>query len=160
MLVLLAESCHNDHECMVKGQDTRPTVQLLCLFLHVLIHLAVQRHDNIKLVLTCQAPHQASYWVRRLRTSGLSWITDVYAIANRNDQGTHTAMHEGCHNNSSINRQNHTAQNHDGRTHKWYAGWRKWPLDKESNWKYSNFTNGCRQLRRGSHTAWEQHVTI
>ena len=153
--MLIAESCHDDRECMVKGQDTRPAVQLLCLLLHVLIHCAVQRHDNINLALTGQAPYQGSYWVRQFRTFGLLWITNAYAIANRNDQGTYSAMFEGCLNNSSINRQNHNAKNHDGRTHKWYGGWRRWPLDMKSNWKYSSFTNGCRQLRRGGHTVWE-----
>jgi hypothetical protein len=43
--MLMAESCHDHHECMVKGQDSRPAVQLLCHLLHVLIHLAVQRHS-------------------------------------------------------------------------------------------------------------------
>ena len=61
MMMLMAESCHDDHESMVQGQDTTPAVQLLCLVLHILIHLAVQRHDNINLVLTCQAPYQCSY---------------------------------------------------------------------------------------------------
>jgi len=61
MLMLMAESCHDDCECMVKGQDTRPAVQLLCRLLHVLLHLAVQRHDNINLVLTGKAPYKSSY---------------------------------------------------------------------------------------------------
>lgn len=66
MMMLMAKSCHNDHESMVEGQDTglraeRPAVQLLCLLLHILIHIAVQYHDNINLVFTCQAPYQGSY---------------------------------------------------------------------------------------------------
>lgn len=98
--------------------------------------------------------------LRQLRTFGLLWITNAYAIANRNNQGSYSAMHEGCHNNSSINRQNHNSQNHDRHTHKWYGGRRRWLLDMESNWKYSSFTDDYRQLKRCGHTAWEQNQML
>ena len=41
MLMLMAECCHDHHECTVKGQDSRPAVQLLYTSLYTSLYSAM-----------------------------------------------------------------------------------------------------------------------